>query len=309
MIIELFGPPGGGKTTFAQALAARLRDVGYTVVLLLSYRPAESVPLERARHEWPTYRRAMAVPSRLIRPVIEMARLARRPADSMHDIKMTVGLIGTIPPNSLIWSIRLTQYILRLAHCWHIASQSNHIVLFDQGFAQVVGSLALLGRAPDETLVAHALDLMPKADLLIRLDAPYEVLEARLRKRERRQSAIERLFELDFATNLESKRVIDRLHNLLRKRCQPMIDLTSLDERSLRESVERALDQITQTWATCARKGAGNRLEQQGTRPPEQQTGQRAVVGTAPDGMGDEQDRAAFTRAALASDGPLNAPN
>jgi adenylate kinase family enzyme len=46
MIIELFGPPGAGKTTFARALAARLRERGHTVDLILSQRPAERSPHE-----------------------------------------------------------------------------------------------------------------------------------------------------------------------------------------------------------------------------------------------------------------------
>ena len=35
MIIEAFGPPGAGKTTFSRALAQRLRQRGYTVDLIL----------------------------------------------------------------------------------------------------------------------------------------------------------------------------------------------------------------------------------------------------------------------------------
>ena len=42
MIIELFGPPAAGKTTFARTLATRLRDLGHPVELMLSYRPSES---------------------------------------------------------------------------------------------------------------------------------------------------------------------------------------------------------------------------------------------------------------------------
>jgi thymidylate kinase len=149
-----------------------------------------------------------------------------------------------LPPKNLIWSIRLSQYILRLSHAWQRASQANHIVLFDQAFVQVVCSLALLGRAPDEALIAQALDCAPKSDLLIRLDAPYETLETRLRERGRRQSTIERLFELDLNTNLESMRIVDQLDDLLRKRGRSVIRAASLDHGSLRESVERIGKQI-----------------------------------------------------------------
>jgi len=41
MIIELFGPQGVGKTTFARALSAELRERHQIVDLVLSYRPAE----------------------------------------------------------------------------------------------------------------------------------------------------------------------------------------------------------------------------------------------------------------------------
>jgi RecA/RadA recombinase len=41
VIIEFFGPPGAGKTTFSHSLAARLRDAGYTVEVHLSARPGE----------------------------------------------------------------------------------------------------------------------------------------------------------------------------------------------------------------------------------------------------------------------------
>jgi hypothetical protein len=107
-----------------------------------------------------------------------------------------------------------------------------------------VCSLAVVGRAADETVLARALNVAPKSDLLIRLDAPRDILKARLYERHRQQGAIERLFELDLKRNLESIQIIDRLHDLLRRSGQLVTCASSLDQRSLRESVEKIEQQL-----------------------------------------------------------------
>jgi RecA/RadA recombinase len=48
MIVELFGPPGVGKTTVAHMLSARLRKRGNCIGLVLSYRPSEAPLAGRA---------------------------------------------------------------------------------------------------------------------------------------------------------------------------------------------------------------------------------------------------------------------
>jgi thymidylate kinase len=241
MIIELFGPPGVGKTTFAYALGESLRDRGHVVTLFLSYRPAERPP---SVDVFAGDANAAGVARRLMRPAVEMLALALRPVASSVHIRNAVALIRILPPNTLLWTVRWGQYIVRLSHAWQQASQADHIALFDQAFVQVVCSLALCGRAVDETLVAQALDSVPKADLSIRLNAPYETLKARLYQRESRQSRIERLLEPDRDTSFRFKPIIDHVHEHLRKRGQPVIGAASLDQRSLRESVEWVGKQI-----------------------------------------------------------------
>jgi len=242
MIIELFGPAGVGKTTLAHALTRRLRDSGYVVDLTLSYRPAElrSSPDPclpgRAEHM------VAAVPRRLSRPLLEILAIARHPFMMSHEIWATAGLMKILPPRNMAAAIRLSQYILRLSHSWYRASAVGHIVLFDQAFIQLICSLALLGRFDDESLIARALDASPRSDLLIRLDAPPEILMARLKDRKRRQGAVERLFEADPKNNLKSIRIIDQLHHLLLNRGQPVICAASLDQRSLYESM-KAIDE------------------------------------------------------------------
>jgi thymidylate kinase len=253
MIIELFGDPGAGKTTFAHALSASLRDRGHVVTPFLSYRPAEPPPSVLPYAGDAIRPQAAAVARRLIRPAVEMLAVALHPVANSHDVLRAAALIRILPQKNRFRSVRLSQYIVRLSHAWRQASQADHIVLFDQAFVQVVCSLALSGRARDEALIAQALDSVPKSDLLIRLNAPYEILKARLRDRACRQSMIEQLFEINQDTNLKSMHIIDHVHELLRQRGQPVIRATSLDQRSLRESVERVAMQINAKSGTQCR--------------------------------------------------------
>ena len=245
MIIELFGHPGAGKTTFAHALSASLRDRGHVVRLVLSYRPAEPPPSVYPCADEAIRPPATAVAKRLIRPAIEMLALARHPVANSYDIIKAAALMRVLPPKSLFWSVRMSQYIARLSHAWRQASRAEHIVLFDQAFVQAVCSLlSFQAREPDEALLAQALEHIPKSDLLIRLDAPHEALKARLCDRIHQQSRIERLLEKHHDTDLVSMHLIDQIHELLRKRGQPVICISSLDRRSLHDSVLRVGEQI-----------------------------------------------------------------
>jgi thymidylate kinase len=244
MIIEIFGPPGAGKTTFARALTERLRKGGHTVELILSSRPAEEQSSSAARRAGHAGPRAGAVPRRLARPLLEVLAIARYPIVMWQGIGAAVRLMKILPPRSPTYAIRFSQYIMRLFFAWRHSATVEHIVLFDQAFVQFVCSLVLLGRLTDESLISNALDSCPRPDMLIRLDAPCETLAARLTDRERRQGAIERLFELDLASNLQSARIIDRLHRMLLDRGHSVTCASSLDQKSLGESllaIQRAL--------------------------------------------------------------------
>jgi hypothetical protein len=89
----------------------------------------------------------------------------------------------------------------------------------------------------NDTPIADALDYVPKSDLLIRLEAPLELLKARLHDRWRLQGTVEQLFESDLKTSLASIPMIDRLHNLLLQRGRSVLSASSLDQRSLGESL------------------------------------------------------------------------
>ena len=105
MIIELFGPPGAGKTTFARALTARLRERGHLAELKLSSRPTERQPvLDLCGAAAGRYQNAVI--HRLSRPLGEMLTIARHPFANSRDVKTAVHLVRLLPPTSIFASIK-----------------------------------------------------------------------------------------------------------------------------------------------------------------------------------------------------------
>ena len=238
MIVELFGPPGVGKTTFASALAAFLREHGQVVDPVMSYRPAEQAPASAALAE--QHHRSAAPVQRLARPVAEMLATAGHLLRHSSDVAATAELMRLLPTKNLLWSVRLRQYLFRLFRSWDAAAVSPHVVLFDQAFVQAVCSLALLARVAGRTRIEHALDAVPEADLLIKLDAPRDILAARLGQRQQRQGRVERRLELDLQTNLASVAIIDDLQALLQARGRPVIRLECADQPTLQAGLAKA---------------------------------------------------------------------
>lgn len=213
MIIELFGPPGVGKTTFAGILAARLRETGEDPKLILSYRPNEHIGYSEGKMACSSSEAAIR---RLARPVIEMLAIRGRCSFGKPDTDVAATLMSILPPANLVWRIRMRQYLVRLGRTWQNAADDNCISIIDQGFVQAIYSLASFAGPIDLGRIALALHAVPKPTLLLRLDVSQELLFERLEERRSRQGRAERLLDVTVAANLATLPILEAMDGLVR---------------------------------------------------------------------------------------------
>jgi thymidylate kinase len=241
MIVELFGAPAAGKTTLANALTTALEKSGCNVGLVASSRPAERGPIQiESTGALSRYGAALAAPlSRAAKLVSAVPVLLGARSDDI-----TASLMDLLPPRTLFWSVRYRRYLSLLSRYWRTANTSDRIVIFDQGFLTALCSLVLLARPADRTVIGRGLELIPRPHLLIRLDAPRETLEARLRDRLGRQGAVERLFEFDLDTNLQQIETTREVAHMLEEQGFRMMRVSCLDRRLLEEAVDRIVREV-----------------------------------------------------------------
>jgi thymidylate kinase len=242
MIIELFGPPASGKTTFAHALAIALEKDGFEVELIASSRPAErgSTASGNAR-ALSSRRTAYTAPLRRAAKLIGAARVLLTGTDGDE---FTAGLLDLLPPRTLLRWIRCRRLLSLLSHSWETATTSDRIVIFDQGFLTMLCSMALLTVSAERSLLLRGLTLIPRPHLLVRLDAPREVLVSRLQSRLVRQSPVERWFEFDLKTSLEQIEMTNAIVHMLQENGEQMMNVRSLDHRMLEEGLDRIVRRV-----------------------------------------------------------------
>ncbi len=236
MIIELFGPPGAGKTVFAHALARRLRGQGYATEVVLSHKPSRrtrSVDLGIFMFVF-----------RVFAAIFSTAKLFVYTPDLIKYISTASSMIKQIQPRKLIWKARIWQKIVNLSYRWDQARQSKEITIFDQGYVQAVASLTIFRGCADSISIARALKVTPAADFTFRVVLPRSAVEARLLERIRHEAPAERILEADFDANMRSFGVFQNIDDILVASGRKTVSVETLDDRSLSESVQRVSRKI-----------------------------------------------------------------
>jgi thymidylate kinase len=245
LVVELFGPAAAGKTTFARALHDALREAGCHSELLSSARPAE--------------RPGPAPRMRLLAPLSRAAKLFRAVLEAGSTDPVGARLRACFPPASAVMRLRNRRYLLRLARALAAPRPPGSVLILDQGYLSALCSMAARSgaarRAEIEPVLAQALGLVPRADLVIWMETPAPLLQARLRERLARQPWAERVFEPDLAALAQQARLARALRGLLEARGGRLLEAQGQAGRN--DDIRRARDAVLALGGPGAGPGRG----------------------------------------------------
>lgn len=171
-------------------------------------------------------------------------------------------MLRAMPPKKPIWRARIWQQILKLSHAWDRAKLAHDILIFDEGYVQAVGSLALLNGNANRAVLETMLGDVPVADLTIRVLAPRATVAARLRRRMEREPPAERLFEADFEVNMRSLSVFKTISDILALSGRDVLCANTSSKRSTMKSAQAVERAIIARYMLSTTEGERRRVEQ-----------------------------------------------
>jgi hypothetical protein len=241
MIIELFGPPCSGKTTFALALAARLDQHGARVHSRLSLRPGED---SGATGTAGATARFVATARRLGRPVKELALTAFGSTGRSETWIAADTLSSAHAGGRILERLRMWQYLVRLGAGWSQAAKSDDIWLFDQAYLQAIVSIAVANPHLADPDLAALVQLAPKSDLVVSLETASDEIQARLVRRRAQFGPIGNFLEDRRGGAREQPVATARLTALLRGTGRPMLSLNSRNDAAREAGVDLVMAEI-----------------------------------------------------------------
>lgn len=213
--IEIFGPPGAGKTTLARAAAADLARHGLAVRLAISARPSESVASRR-----------FALTSRL-------SKLGGAVSQILSSDPVTERLLKLMPLPRWSASLRRRRYIAGLARFARV----DGVLVQDQGYLCAIAGLALDSKRTDESIIAQALDVVPLPDIAVGLCVSNEVSAKRLNQRHANQGIAVRVLERPPADNECLEQIFAVIDAKLQMRSLSVLRVFGRDQSDLKAAV------------------------------------------------------------------------
>jgi energy-coupling factor transporter ATP-binding protein EcfA2 len=229
LIVELFGPPGSGKTTFAKALAGRLRAQGLEVGVHLSARPGET---EGGGPPSAGF-------SRIVRPIWELlaarpSAFAQRKPDPAEQLSPLLARFGRIK------QLRMKQYLIRLSAARAKVEANPGVFIFDQGYLQFVTTVLAMGAEARRSQVSETLRAVPPADVALHIAAPPGELAQRLNLRLRNVGALGRFLEAGAGSSEAYLLMSDLVQDELERSGATVLRTRSPNDESFSEELERA---------------------------------------------------------------------
>lgn len=235
LVVELYGPPAAGKTTLALALGVALRQEGLPVRVVTSARPAERIAT------------AAAGPgAKFAAPFLRALKLVGAVRALLHGAAPApvAELMDALYPAGRVRRMRLRRYAINLDRAWRDALAGDSIVVFDQGFLNLLCSLALSARATDRKSLARGLSLIRAPDIAVLLDAPRHVIGSRLTRRLGSQTRLERLLENDVERGFLQAELATVIDGILRERGARVVRVSSHDRTGLSSAVSEIAREI-----------------------------------------------------------------
>jgi hypothetical protein len=253
VIVEFFGPPGAGKTTFSRALAARLREAGRTVNVRLSVRPGEERSISAFNRQTFIRQHLIDPLRRLAQPLAQLIALqplaqliALRMASAGTTDSSTDILVGNLTGGHRFAALRMRQYLVRLSAAWRAARESEDITIFDQGYVQAVSSVLLAMDRPSDNDAMKMLLAVPCSDLAIKIEAPIADIDARLKRRKQTIGPVGRFFEAKLGEPGDHAHAADRLQSGLMRAGRAVLSIDSTDGMPIAAELDRAQREIDQ---------------------------------------------------------------